>query len=415
MAKDGHSDNKQTAVGRFTWLAVFSPSTTGYKGAARKTPRYEAAIIIPKTHPNPQYCQNYQMLMGLLAEAARTGVPGGQIPPMDRKDFPIRDCDADPAELAKKPYIAGHWRIKAGGERKPSIFVAPSPQPVLLPEINGKPTIKSGDFGVLSIHAYTWGDKKGQSFGLEAIAKTSDGDAIGSGDRDGSEIFSGILQPGQNASGQGYNQPAGPGQTYVPQGAYQPPQQPGYGQPPAHGYGQPPQQPIQNYQPAPPQDPRANWQRDPSGQWVQNPQNGQWEPAPAAPTPQPLQQGGYQPPLAQPMGQPQYAQTAGYPAPGAPPMHHAGGPSPMTNGYPQNGYAGPGSPVPMGGYATQNAGGPPGPTPGQPGNVTYPSNGVPPIPNVPQYAQPQYQPLQPPQPGPPPGYPQQGFVPPLAM
>lgn len=185
--------------GRFAWCFLDQPRTVDMNGKALDDPKYETAFYLPKTNPDPRQCANYGKLYKLVWEVVTAAYRGDW--PLKTNTgawelWPIADCDTDKDDLQKYPWTASHWKIKlSGGKYPPKVYDAQNNE--IARDVTGKfrpGAFKGGDYGMASVNAYEWafgGARKGVSFGLEAIKKTQDGEAIGGGGRPAHEIFGG--------------------------------------------------------------------------------------------------------------------------------------------------------------------------------------------------------------------------------
>jgi len=185
--------------GRFAWCYLDQPRTVDMNNKPLDDPKYETAFYLPKTNSDPRQCKNFSTLYKLVWEVV-TAAYRGDWPLKSNTGawdlWPITDCDTDKDDLQKYPWTAGHWKIKlSGGKYPPKIYDAQNNE--IARDVTGKfrpGAFKSGDYGMASVNAYEWSfgaARKGVSFGLEAIKKTQDGEAIGGGGRPAHEIFGG--------------------------------------------------------------------------------------------------------------------------------------------------------------------------------------------------------------------------------
>lgn len=224
-----------------------------------KDQEYECTILIPK-RPDDLLQQPYVGPKDLVPHvwAAWAGLPGvnGQWRPGGR--WPILDCDIvnpptgggqpEKEPFAKeRPWSAGHWRIKASSNFPVRVFDQMNND--IGKDVYGDfLAFKGGDYAAVSIHA--WGyvtGSGGVGFGIEAVKKIRDGEAVGGGQRSPEQIFGGAPAPSAAPP-----LPAGFQNTPAPP-------IPSYGAPPPGNYGYAPQVPQPGFQAAPPQ---AN------GQWA---------------------------------------------------------------------------------------------------------------------------------------------------
>jgi hypothetical protein len=283
------------------------------KKTGEPNPRYSVTLMFPKLAANAAECANYMFLYGLAVEAARKmwpqsvdqsgqwiwpagaqyAVKDGDVPFVSKPKPGVPQPSAE--EIAKKnAWRRGYWIVEAENflDTVQIAKVINSVETKLPTKtINGIVQYKSGDWGVVNIHAFCYeNDTFGASFGFDGFCFTREGEAIGqSGPRSVESMFGGVA--GMVPKGQA---PMPPG---VPQGTGVPLQQhiPDMRGISSTPYAAPPMPPVA---PAAPPMPPA---------------------PPAAPPLPPGPPTHYAPPAPPPMP----------PLPGAAPMPHAGGLPPM--------------------------------------------------------------------------------------
>lgn len=218
-------------------------------------PRNDCVVLVPKLSRDPAQCANYAKLAGLCMEAAKKAwneFPQGGKWPIQDGDVPHQPkpkpgiAPLTPEQIAaKNAWRVGHWVIEV------STNLDPGPRVCLLKNgvaeeipakvVNGVQLYKSGDYGYVSLNAYTFQNKTfGVNFGYEGVLYTRPGEAIGSsGPRSASQMFGGVAgtvaQPAPMPPGTGAGQGA-----------------PAYAPPPS-----PPMAPVAPaYAPMPPQAPQ---------------------------------------------------------------------------------------------------------------------------------------------------------------
>lgn len=149
---------------RLSYVHLFEPHAVNPKD----DPKYSVMLMIPK-----EDTATMDALRAAEEAATEIGIPtkfGGKRP----KDLAsiIRDGD-DTAD--DYPERAGHWVMSVSSPRKPGV-VDSSVQPILDPS-----EVYSGMYARVSLNAfpYTYGAKKGISFGLNHVMKTRDGEPLG--------------------------------------------------------------------------------------------------------------------------------------------------------------------------------------------------------------------------------------------
>jgi hypothetical protein len=179
-------------------------------------PRNDCVVMLPKLGP-AETCSNYAKLAGLCMEAARKAWPtnvdaaGNWTWPTGGK-WPIQDGDIPhvakpkPGVPAKTPeqiaasnaWRKGSWIIEVSTNLDPGPRVCVMQngvaQEVPAKIVNGVQLYKSGDYGYVSLNAYSFSNETwGVNYGYEGVLYTRPGDVIGSsGPRSASQMFGGI-------------------------------------------------------------------------------------------------------------------------------------------------------------------------------------------------------------------------------
>lgn len=276
------SEPAPTPESRLIYVYVHTPRVKDGTGKAKEFPSFEIGMVcIPKLNPDPNLCANYQALTKHCMDACMKqpgwgGFPAGGHWPIKDGDQPMKAKTVAPGQPIADPAIAaakyafrkGHWIIEVGSFATnkdgtprvgPRVCVMQGAQALEIPAQNvaGKQMYKSGDYGFVSIHAYTFHNKTfGVKFGFEGVLFTRAGDAIGGGGgpRAADQMFAGLAS--MAAPGSVPMQPPGPpaAPPMAPQAAYAPPAPPQYAAvPPAPPA--PPAPPQYAAPPAPPAGP----------------------------------------------------------------------------------------------------------------------------------------------------------------
>jgi hypothetical protein len=216
-------------------------------------PRYSATFMFPKLSSDPHQCANYMFLWSIAVEAAKKmwpqnvdqagnwvwpqgaqfAVKDGDVPfaPKPKPGQPIPNAD----EIAKKnAWRNGFWIVEAENFLDPGPRIAKvfNGQPVELPAkvINGVTSYKSGDYGIVNVHAYAYQRETfGVSFGFDGFCFTREGEMIGSnaGPRSAAQMFGSVAGTvPQSTVGQVAPPVPSPAQSIMPNGAVLPPAAP---------------------------------------------------------------------------------------------------------------------------------------------------------------------------------------------
>jgi hypothetical protein len=171
-------------------------------------PRYDSNILVPKLNADPTQCPNYALIAAHCMEAATKA--WGQWPVGGK--WPIQDGDVPHAQKLKpgqtpltaeqiatrNKWRTGCWIIEVTNymDPGPRVAVLQNSVAVEIPAkvVNGQALYKSGDYGYVSLNAYTFDNKTfGVNFGFEGVLFTRPGDPIGSsGPRSAAAMFGGV-------------------------------------------------------------------------------------------------------------------------------------------------------------------------------------------------------------------------------
>lgn len=235
MTQEKHkSQRSETALigeARIAFPFHHEKRTKSAGGKPLDKPRHDAVVMLPKLGPADQ-CANYAKLAGLAYEAAMKAWPtskdgaGNWVWPAGGK-WPIQDGDI-PHVSKPKPGVApktpeqieasnawrkGYWIIEVSTNLEPGPRVCVMQngvaQEIPAKVVNGVQLYKSGDFGYVSLNAYSFQNETwGVNYGYEGVLYTKPGDPIGSsGPRTASQMFSSVA--GQVASAPAAPAPGG--------------------------------------------------------------------------------------------------------------------------------------------------------------------------------------------------------------
>lgn len=180
-------------------------------------PRNDAVVLVPKLSTDPAQCANYGKLAAICLEAARKAWPssvdaGGNWTWPAGGKWPIQNGDTPhvskpkPGVPAKTPeqiaasnaWRVGFWVIEVSTNLDPGPRVCVMQngvaQEVPAKIVAGVQLYKSGDFGYVSLNAYSFQNETwGVNFGYEGVLYTRPGEAIGSsGPRSASQMFGSV-------------------------------------------------------------------------------------------------------------------------------------------------------------------------------------------------------------------------------
>lgn len=188
-------------------------------------PRYDAVVLVPKLNKDAAQCANYA---GLAAHCMEAATKAWQSFPQGGK-WPIQDGDV-PHTPKPKPGVVpltaeqireknkwreGHWVIEVANnlDLGPKVCLMQNGQAVEIPAkvVMGQQLYKSGDYGYVSISAYSFQNKTfGVNFSYEGVLYTREGELIGSsGAKSAAQMFGGVA-PVAAAGGPGPMPPQAP-------------------------------------------------------------------------------------------------------------------------------------------------------------------------------------------------------------
>lgn len=205
--KSQRSESKNSPECRIAFPYLHEKRTKRADGQPLKAPRYDAVFLLPKLTNDAATCPNYKFLSDLLMEAAGKMWPGHGWP--QGAIWPIKDGDQPyvakpkPGVTPKTPeqiaeankWRAGHWAFEATHNLDPGprVAIVQNGQAVEIPAkvVNGVALYKSGDYGIVHLHAYTYQNEQfGANLGFEGVLFTRPGEAIGSsGPRSAEQMF----------------------------------------------------------------------------------------------------------------------------------------------------------------------------------------------------------------------------------
>lgn len=177
-------------------------------GLPLNTPRHDAVVLIPKLNADPMQCANYTKLAALCMEAANKA--WGSFPQGGK--WPIQDGDVPhvskpkPGVTPKTPeqiaaanvWRKGHWVIEVSTnlDSGPRVCLLQNgvAQEIPAKVVNGVQLYKSGDYGYVSLNAYTFQNQTfGVNFSYEGVLYTRPGEVIGSsGPRSAQQMFGSV-------------------------------------------------------------------------------------------------------------------------------------------------------------------------------------------------------------------------------
>ena len=190
--------------GRLSYPALFQPRQVAQDSDKKN---YQATILIPKSDAN-----TVAIIQAAIQAAVDQGVADGKfkqpIDPNQTKYPPLRDGDTMNSNGEPRgAEFAGHWFIssKAPENRKPFVVDA-----------NVQPIIQESDVyagcyvnAALQFFPYSHATGgKGISVSLQGIQKARDGEPLGGGIVEASDVFSALPGAGAPAQTGGFSQPA---------------------------------------------------------------------------------------------------------------------------------------------------------------------------------------------------------------
>lgn len=235
---------KQVATGtplevRFAYPYVHELMTKTAGGAKIDYPGYNLTVLVPQLNPDPMTCPNYAILAAHVLEAATQAWgawPEGGVWPIENGNVPYAR-KTKPGEVAltaeqiaeRNKWRVGYWciEVSSGADYPPQVAMVQNG--VEVPVTSKAAGYKSGDWGYLFLHAYTFWpapDKKfGCNFGFNGVCFTRPGDKIGGGGpRTIGQMFGGVgagVGAGMAAAAPGPTAPTGPAPS-LPQSATAP-------------------------------------------------------------------------------------------------------------------------------------------------------------------------------------------------
>lgn len=257
--KSQRSETKLIGEARIAFPFHHEKRTKSAGGDPLDKPRHDAVVLVPKLSPDATQCSNYATLAALCMEAATKAWQGWP----DGGKWPIQDGDV-PHKPKPKPGVAaltaeqlaaknawrkGHWVIEVSTNLDPGPRVCVMQngvaQEIPAKVVAGVQLYKSGDYGYVSLNAYSFQNKTwGVNFGYEGVLYTRPGEAIGSsGPRSATQMFGSVAGMAAQPA------PAAPGAAPLPPGAPAAPPAPAAAPPLAPAAVAPPAPPMP---PAPP-------------------------------------------------------------------------------------------------------------------------------------------------------------------
>lgn len=179
-------------------------------GAVLDKPHFASVVMSPKLGP-AESCPNYKRLADMAMEAAAKawgGWPDGGKWPIEDGDIPYPhkpkpgEKPMTPEQLAERnKWRVGYWCIDVTNYLptgpKVSVLRNGVLEDIPTQTIAGVQLYKSGDFGYVSMNAYTFhsdkpGGKWGVNFSYEGVAYTRAGELIGGGPKSTAQMFAGL-------------------------------------------------------------------------------------------------------------------------------------------------------------------------------------------------------------------------------
>jgi hypothetical protein len=231
-------------------------------GAPLEKPRHDCIVLVPQLNPDPAQCANYATLAGLCMEAATKAwgsfpqggkwpIQDGNVPHVSKPKPGVVPLTPE-QQAAKNIWRKGSWVIEVSTNLDPGprvcVLQNGVAQEIPAKVVAGQQLYKSGDYGYVSIAAYSFQNQTfGINFSYEGVLYTRPGDAIGAtGPRSASQMFgsvAGMASPtALPVPGAAAPVPqAAPAPQYAPPAApVAPPQQYAPAAPPAPTYAAPP-------------------------------------------------------------------------------------------------------------------------------------------------------------------------------
>lgn len=206
--KSQRSETKLTPESRIAFPFHHEKRTKSAGGAPLDKPRHDAIVLIPKLDADPMKCANYALLASMCMEAATKAwgsFPQGGKWPIQDGDIPHTPkpkpgvAPLTPEQIAERnKWRKGSWVIEVSSNLDPGprVCVLQNGVATEIPAkvVNGVQLYKSGDYGFVSLSAYTFHNQTfGVNFGYEGVLYTRPGEAIGSsGPRSAAQMFGSV-------------------------------------------------------------------------------------------------------------------------------------------------------------------------------------------------------------------------------
>ena len=204
---------RKTAAGapievRIAYPYVHELRTKTAAGDKIDFPGYEASILVPKLAADATQCPNYAALAAHCMEAATEAWgswPAGGKWPIQDGDIPHAQkltpgqVPLTPEQIAERnKWRTGSWiiEVSSGADYPPQVAVVQNgvEVPVTAKTVGGQQMYKSGDYGYVFLHSFTFHNKTfGVDFGFNGICFTRPGEKIGSsGAKSIQSMFGGV-------------------------------------------------------------------------------------------------------------------------------------------------------------------------------------------------------------------------------
>jgi Protein of unknown function (DUF2815) len=202
------SETQLIGEARLAHVFLHEKRTKSAGGALLDKPHFSAVVMLPKLGP-AESCPNYKRLSDMCMEAALKAwnkwPDGGKWPIQDGdQPFPHKPKPGDtaltPAQLAERnKWRTGSWCVEVSnhlpGGPKVSVLQNGILQDIPAQNVGGVQLYKSGDYGFVSMNAYSFHSEKGTwgvNCGFEGVAYTRQGELIGGGPKSSAQMFAGI-------------------------------------------------------------------------------------------------------------------------------------------------------------------------------------------------------------------------------
>lgn len=209
--KSQRSESFNSPEVRIAYPFLHEKRTKRANGAPLKTARYDMVLIVPKLNADPSQCANYRFFSDLCVAAATKSwgsFPAGGHWPIQDGDAPMKPkapTVPGAAVTAPKdyPWRKGSWIVEVTHymDPGPRVCVMQNGQSIEIPAkvVNGKTMYKSGDYGIVHVHSYSFQNEKfGCNLGFEGVLFTREGEAIGSsGPKSAAAMFGTMAAPMQ--------------------------------------------------------------------------------------------------------------------------------------------------------------------------------------------------------------------------